>query len=286
MVPGFHKRQNNILHNTKDVENQEHAALEASTIDTLDGGKNSEMGNNVDKATESNAFLSNVHNTSDIADFCASTSAQNDIHNSSLLPTKTMFPSNCTHNEMLSHYNHILIGCFKDIFQTVDTNNLSAVLQALKELNFVLTNRALNYQLTMVYHWNLNKSLLKRYLILLVCALTGPQPTPLSIAIEGDQGPGNQHYRYARQSSPVPRYNQQTSRLDTHAYSHKNRFYHQPSYNNRSRCHSHSPFNHLHNAASNSYDNVTLCKMASNANIITLHFYTYVMLKCYMHVIL
>ena len=31
---------------------------------------------------------------------------------------------------MLSHYDHIVIGCFKDIFQTVDTNNLSAVLQA------------------------------------------------------------------------------------------------------------------------------------------------------------
>ena len=46
------------------------------------------------------------------------------------------------HYEMLSHYNHILIGCFKDIFQSVDTNNLSAVLQALKELNVILANRA------------------------------------------------------------------------------------------------------------------------------------------------
>ena len=43
---------------------------------------------------------------------------------------------------MLSHYNHILIGCFKDIFQSMDTNNLSAVMQALKELNFILANRA------------------------------------------------------------------------------------------------------------------------------------------------
>ena len=43
---------------------------------------------------------------------------------------------------MLSHYNHILIGCFKDIFQSVDTNNLATVLQALKELNFMLANRA------------------------------------------------------------------------------------------------------------------------------------------------
>ena len=43
---------------------------------------------------------------------------------------------------MLSYYNHIIIGCFKDIFQSVDMNNLAALLQALKELNFELTNRA------------------------------------------------------------------------------------------------------------------------------------------------
>ena len=66
MLPGFSKRQNNISHNTKGDENQELAMPEASTIDTistLDSGKNPEMGNNVDNATESNAFLSNVHNT-------------------------------------------------------------------------------------------------------------------------------------------------------------------------------------------------------------------------------
>ena len=46
------------------------------------------------------------------------------------------------HNEMLNHYNCIVVGCFKEIFQGVDTNNLPAVLQALKELNFILANRA------------------------------------------------------------------------------------------------------------------------------------------------
>ena len=53
-----------------------------------------------------------------------------------------MSPSPCTHNEILSHYNQISLGCFKDIFQSVDTNNLFAVLQALTELNFILANRA------------------------------------------------------------------------------------------------------------------------------------------------
>ena len=68
-------------------------------------------------------------------------SGQHDMHNSGLFPTKIVSPNNCTQHEMLSHYNHILIGCFKDIFLTVDTNNLSAVLQVLKEFNFVLANR-------------------------------------------------------------------------------------------------------------------------------------------------
>ena len=43
---------------------------------------------------------------------------------------------------MLTHYNRVVIGCFKDFFRSVDMNNLTEVLQALKELNFILTNRA------------------------------------------------------------------------------------------------------------------------------------------------
>ena len=64
---------------------------------------------NIDNVTESYAFLSNVHNTSDIAEFYANTSAQNYIHNSGLIPTETMFPNHHACNERLSHYNHILI---------------------------------------------------------------------------------------------------------------------------------------------------------------------------------
>ena len=44
---------------------------------------------------------------------------------------------NSVQNEMLTHYNRIVIGCFKDFFQSIDTNNLAE-----KELNFVLANRA------------------------------------------------------------------------------------------------------------------------------------------------
>ena len=50
---------------------------------------------------------------------------------------------NSMRNEMLTPYNRIVIGCFKDFFQCINTNNLAEVLQALKELNFMLANRAL-----------------------------------------------------------------------------------------------------------------------------------------------
>ena len=149
------------------------------------------MGNNVNNATESNAFMNNVHSKSDIADFCANTSTQNDIHNSGLFPmhTEKRFPNPCTCNKMLSHYDCILIGCFKDIFQTVDTNNLSAVLQALKELNFVLANR--DPELSAHYRILLEPQQVsaKEVPDFLVHTLTGSLQTPPSIAVEEDQGP-------------------------------------------------------------------------------------------------
>ena len=45
-------------------------------------------------------------------------------------------------NEMLTHYNRIIICSFKEFFWSIITNSLAEVLQALEELNFVLANRA------------------------------------------------------------------------------------------------------------------------------------------------
>ena len=96
---------------------------------------------------ENNTFLGNVihskDNTSDIVDFHGNVNLQNDTHNSELLPihTKTMLQRHHMHNKVLNHYNHIVVGCFKEIFQTVHTNNLPTILQVLKELNFILANR-------------------------------------------------------------------------------------------------------------------------------------------------
>ena len=110
------------------MEEQEQATPEASTIDTIgtldnsNSGKNFKACNDIENVTENNAFLGNVHNTSDIADFYSNVSAQNDTHSSNIFPmhTETMFSNPHTYNEMLSHYNCILIGCFLRIFfQTV-----------------------------------------------------------------------------------------------------------------------------------------------------------------------
>ena len=50
--------------------------------------------------------------------------------------------SGTVRNEMLTQYNCIVIGSFKEFFQHVDTNNLAEVLKVLRELYFVLANRA------------------------------------------------------------------------------------------------------------------------------------------------
>ena len=89
------------------------------TLDNSNSGKNFKAGPDIENVTANNAFLGNVHNTSDTVDFCTNVSAQNDTHSSDIFPihTKTMFPNPHAYNEMLSHYNCILIGCFKDIFR-------------------------------------------------------------------------------------------------------------------------------------------------------------------------
>ena len=51
-------------------------------------------------------------------------------HNPS--PHENLFPDS-VRNEMLMHYNRIVIGSFKEFFQSINMNNLPEVLQALKE---------------------------------------------------------------------------------------------------------------------------------------------------------
>ena len=89
------------------------------------------------------------YDVSDLANLSADISIHHDewdtaSHQGDLL-------QNSTCNEMLTHYNRVVIGCFKDFFQSVNTSNLAEVLQALKELNFMLANRALE----LAAHYNI-----------------------------------------------------------------------------------------------------------------------------------
>ena len=90
MLPGFHQKENNASQNTKEIEEQDQATPEASMIDTIGtldnshSGKNLKAGNDIDNVTENNAFLGNVHNTSDIVDFCANVSAHSNTHSSDI----------------------------------------------------------------------------------------------------------------------------------------------------------------------------------------------------------
>ena len=92
-----------------------------------------------------NAILNNSTDTIadiDISDFVdiSPDTVHDECHNN-IPQHKNMFQDSIR-NEMLTHYNRIVIGSFKEFFQHVNTNNLAEVPQALKELNFILAKRA------------------------------------------------------------------------------------------------------------------------------------------------
>ena len=131
------------------------------------------------------------------------------------------------------------------MFWTVDTNNLPAVLQALKELNFILANRV--HELSAHYSFPLEPQqvsmeevpdFIRAYL----------HRSAANSAEHSSRGRprtrGNQHYSPSRQFLPVPRYNIQTNRSDAYPHSHRGRSSYQSRYNDRDRCYSYpSPKN-------------------------------------------
>ena len=92
-----------------------------------------------------NTILNNITDTIadvDVSEFTdISPDAAHDEHHDNTPQHENLFQDSIR-NEMLTHYNRIVIGSFKEFFQHVNTNNLAEVLQALKELNFILANRA------------------------------------------------------------------------------------------------------------------------------------------------
>ena len=126
-------------------------------------------------------------------------------------------------NEMLTHHNRIVIGSFKEFFQSVNTNNLAEVLQALKELNFVLANRApelaLHYNMALEPHQITAEELPN----LVRAHLNHSTAYNLEHSIKGRPcSRGNQQHQYSQQSSLLPRYIQHSERSDTHFYPNRN----------------------------------------------------------------
>ena len=140
LFPRFSNRQNDT--NKHKDEDQKQSATEASTIETIHT-TNSNIGMSISTSAET------IQDVSNLANLSADVRLHHDVHDT-LSHHRGLF-QNSTCNEMLTHYNRIVFGCFKDFFQSVNTNNLAEVLQALKELNFVLANRALE----LAVHYNM-----------------------------------------------------------------------------------------------------------------------------------
>ena len=153
---------------------------------------------------------------------------------------------------MLTHYNRIVIGCFKDFFQSVNTNNLAEVLQALKELNFMLADKAPEQ----AAHYNMALEPHK------ISAVEVPDLVKTHLhhnpehSIRGrPHSRGNQYHQYNRQSSPLPRYSQQSQRSDVHF--HPNRNYSNTHHHINSQCNSPQPVRNTPNTSSNQVNNIT-----------------------------
>ena len=250
LFPRFGNRQGNT--NKHKNEDQKQSATEASNIEPI-CTTNSSKGMNLSTSTD---IIWEV-DASDLANLSADISIH---HNACETPSLhgDLF-QNSTDNEMLTHYNRVVIGCFKDFFQSVNTNNLAEVLKSLKELNFMLANRALelaaHYNMTLEPHQNSAEEvpdLVKAHLY----HATAYNPKQ---SIRGrPHSRGNQYHWYNRQSSPLPRYNQQEQRSDASFHPHPNRNYSNTHYHNNSKRNSPRPIRHAHNTSSSQVNAIGL----------------------------
>ena len=139
-------------------------------------------------------------------------------------PHETLYDGSIR-NAMLTQYSRIVIGSFKEFFQSVDMNNLSEVLQVLKELNFMLANRA--PELACYYNMPLEPCQITAEEVpdLVRAHLHHSSAYNLEHSVRGrPHMRGNPYHRYAWQSSPLPRYQVHYKRSDNCVYS--NRSFH------------------------------------------------------------
>ena len=181
---------------------------------------NSETSHNGNKGINVSTDTIPEVDISDLVDL-SSDAVHHDAHDNPSLH-EDLF-QNSIRNEMLTHYNRIVIGCFKDFFQSIDKNNLAEVLQALKELNFMLANRAPE----LAAHYNI---VLEPHQIsavevpdLVKAHLHCNAGYNLEYSVRGrPYSKGNQYHQYNWQSSLLLRYNQQSQRSDAHFHSNRN----------------------------------------------------------------
>ena len=141
-------------------------------------------------------------------------------HNPS--PHENLFPDSAR-NKMLTHYNHIVIGSCKEFFQHVNMNNLAEVLKALRELNFILANRA--PELASYYNMELEPRQITAEEVPNLVRAHLHQNTAYNPEHSARGRPCsrcNQHHWYNQQSLPIPRYNQHSEKSENCLYSNRN----------------------------------------------------------------
>ena len=152
----------------------------------------------------------------DVSEFTdISTDAVHHEHHDNMPQHENLFQDSIR-NEMLTHYNRIVIGSFKEFSQSININNLAEVLHVLKELNFVVANRA--PELALYYNmplepWQITAEEVPN---LVRAHLNHTTAYNMEHSVRGrPRSRGNQHHWYSRQLSLLPRYNQHSERSET-----------------------------------------------------------------------
>ena len=205
LLPRFGSKQSNT--NTT-MENKKQTVIEATNT----GNSNVELNVSSDTIVDMDV--------SDFEHLSAGEVHPKLHHNPS--PHENLF-SDTARNDMLTQYNHIVMGSFKEFFQHVNTNNLAEVLKALRELNFILANRT--PELASYYNMELEPRQITAEEVLNLARAHFNWNTVYNAEYSTRGRPhsrGNQHHWYSRQSSPIPRYNQHSERSDNHFYSNRN----------------------------------------------------------------
>ena len=203
--------------------NQIQPIIETSGSEVLTSNNSKNLNVSTDTIPETNA--------SDFTD--VNTNVKHGNMHDSTSPHETLYEDSIR-NTMLTQYNQIVIGSFKEFFQSVDMKNLSEVLQALKEQNFVLANRV--PELVCYYNMPLEPCQITTEEVpdIVRAHLHHSSAYNLENSIRGrSYVRGNPYHRYTRQSSPLPRYQVHYERSNNHVYS--NRSFHNTYTHNNSQ---------------------------------------------------